>query len=690
VSLRQPFRVAALVALLPWGGAGIAGDDARPLARLFPSEADVSAERPGLVRLRLPAEVLEACRPDLSDLRLFDGAGSEIAYLVEGGAGSAGAFEQREVAEAAVLDVRREEIDRGSGLLPKRREAYVLAMPASQPRSGSWTLVVRAAAHELVAAFEVEGLGAAGESAAFVDRDSLFRLPSSGAERMRLVLPAFSGRRLRVALESEHATWLDPAFRFESATELERGGTIDVPLALLSARSEGGRTAVEIERPRGIVPSLLRIATSTSAFDRHVEVRDVGPAARAEPLGAGRIFRVAGLAPVGVDELPLAPAAGHSIRVVIEDGDSPPLAELAFEAVVRQPALVFALEPGDGAEPRAILRFGGGRAHRPRYDLSALAPRAGERLEGDRARAASLLHDPATVAPARLGPIRTNPAFDGSPVLAFAMRPGSEIDRRTFRYRRELVVPEAREGLSMLTLAPADLAVAGEDLTDVRVTDDDSRQWPYLLEPRAVDALVPLAIRGPERHGGESHYILRGEVAPLAASELRLVIDGDFFDREFRLEADVGGESRTLASGRLSRPIGDETPVLVPLPGARADELRLEVRDGDDAPLPLRSAQARVVLPVLYLTAPQGRYDLLLGAPASERPRYELERVREVVLAVEAAPIAAAALTENPRFSRVARLGQPGSARVWALWTVLLGAAAALVVLTLRMARARP
>jgi hypothetical protein len=275
-------------------------------------------------------------------------------------------------------------------------------------------------------------------------------------------------------------------------------------------------------------------------------------------------------------------------------------------------------------------------------------------------------------------------------VLAFAMRPGSEIDRRTFRYRRELVVPEAREGLSMLTLAPADLAVAGEDLTDVRVTDDDSRQWPYLLEPRAVDALVPLAIRGPERHGGESHYILRGEVAPLAASELRLVIDGDFFDREFRLEADVGGESRTLASGRLSRPIGDETPVLVPLPGARADELRLEVRDGDDAPLPLRSAQARVVLPVLYLTAPQGRYDLLLGAPASERPRYELERVREVVLAVEAAPIAAAALTENPRFSRVARLGQPGSARVWALWTVLLGAAAALVVLTLRMARARP
>jgi hypothetical protein len=58
----------------------------------------------------------------------------------------------------------------------------------------------------------------------------------------------------------------------------------------------------------------------------------------------------------------------------------------------------------------------------------------------------------------------------------------------------------------------------------------------------------------------------------------------------------------------------------------------------------------------LHVTAPEGSYALLLGAPRREPPRYELERVREVVLAVQAAPIEAGPLQANPDYSLRARL----------------------------------
>src|SRR4029077_9606142 len=47
------------------------------LRRLFPQQADVFVPLPGgLSRLRVPPEVLAACRPGLSDVRLLDRRGA--------------------------------------------------------------------------------------------------------------------------------------------------------------------------------------------------------------------------------------------------------------------------------------------------------------------------------------------------------------------------------------------------------------------------------------------------------------------------------------------------------------------------------------------------------------------------------------------------------------------------------------
>ncbi len=694
---------ALLAAALPAIAAPAAAGDARTAAaepaelrRLFPQEAELLAASLGLSRLVLPPEILAACRPDLSDLRLFDAQEKEIAFLVDAGtaapAGAAG-HDGLEVTQRYAPQLReaaRTETRRTSGP-PLRRETFEFAMPDTASQTGAWVLVVEPRAAEFVARVNVEGLGkGAGAAALVLVKDgSLFRLPGTpGAEKLRLPLPPFGGPRLRVILETEHPFWLQPALRLESARVLERGGRIAVPLRILSVRAGDRRTLVDLARPPGIVPDLLRVETATGTFDRKIEAWDEGPAGADAALGSGRIYRVAALVPVGEDELPLRPARGDRLRIEIDDGDSPPLENVAFSAVIRQPSLIFTVAAAGG-----LLRFGGGRAHPPRYDLVSLLPPPAALVTGKRAQAAALLYDPATVRPVSLGPIHPNPAYDGAPALAFAMHPGAALDRRVFSHLRPITVPASPEGLSRLRIEPADLAVLGDDLSDLRVADDASRQWPYLLAREAATDLVPLAVEAPERRDNTSRYVLRPPVSPLRFDRLLLDTDAPYFDRAFTLSAKIAdghGDEMVLLRGRLARPAGDPRPVSVDLAPVRAESLTLAVEDGDDAPLVFRSVQARVLLPEVYLTAPAGRYALLLGAPDQDPPRYELERVRDVVLAVQAAPIDAGPLEANRDYSVSARLKGSGLRQTALLWAALITAVVVLALLTLRLARREP
>lgn len=641
------------------------------LRALFPHEADVTVEGDGLSRLVLPPDVLSACKPDLSDLRLFDGDDRELPFVVDVGVPDTEA-ELAQRYDPAVVEVARRETRRETGP-PLRHETYELDMPTTRPHSGRWTLVIDVRHAEFVARVRVADIDG-----------SVFRLGRPPrAEKLRLPLPDHAGGRLRVELESEHASWLDPKFHLVSARTFERGGHVSVPLTIESSRDDDGQSVITLVRPRGIVPDLLRIGTTTTPFDRAVAVWDEGTGRGAGVVGSGRVFRVDGAVPVEEREIRLQPAAGDRLRVTIDDGDSPPLADLRFEAVVRQPALVFSLPEGHAA----TLRFGGGRAHRPRYDLAGLLPPGG-RAAGERARAAAALYDRDALGTARLGAVRLNPSFDRAPALAFAMRPGAELDRRVFRHVRSVQVPETAEGLSVLELNPADLAVLKAELGDLRIAGEDARQWPYLVERGAADRSVALVIDEPRFEDGASHYALSLPVAPLGVDHLVLEVEAPYFDRAYRLTGVTDDdEERTIATGRLRRPIDDPRPVTVDVGTARLKSLELIVEDGDDAPLALRAVEARVRVPKLYLTAPEGEYDLLLGSPDERRPKYELERVRDVVLAVQAAPAGTGDLLDNPDFRLRSRLGGTGTMQRVLLWVALILAVVVLAVLTLRMAR---
>lgn len=699
-------------AVLPPAATTQEPDPAEPsLASLFPRRAQVYLEESPrgpaeLGRLLLPAEVLVACRADLADLRLLAPDGRELPFLVDRGPGrhAERRIEHRLVPEILAVDrQRRDPEDRPSVF----RESYLLNLPREETPGGrAWRLVLDTPVPSFVRDILVRDAAAGGEGEVLA-RGSLFRLGGDGdpyRERLHLELPgwgpgtrASAGGALRVEISGEGDGFLSPAFHLESGRALAGPEPMQVPLEALDRRREDGHTVLELSRPRGLIPELLVFRTADRGFLRPVEVWDLGAGRREAALGRDTLYS---LGPERRHlEMAVLPPTGDRLRVVITDGDAPPLEELRVLARVRRPALVFPLPatpeaaPGpfsatNDGQPVASLLFGGDRAQRPRYGLQALAPRPP--AAGEAAGVAQALYDPKRLSEARLGPVEDNPAYDPRPALAFARHPGAALDPAPYRLQRRLAVTPAPEGLHRLQLQPEDLAAARPDLADLRVMDGKGRQWAYLLEEDAARRLLALDPPPPHTEKRTSTYRLELPVAPVPADRLELDGPRPFFDRPYRLHgltAPEGRERRLLASGRLVRRAEDTRPLEIPFPRTRLHGLELEVEDGDDAPLEWSRAELGLTLPALYVVAdPRLDYRLLLGYPQDRDPRYEIHRVRDLVLAVESRRLEAGPLEINPAFRRSARWGDAAGLERIAFWAALGLAVLLMAWLTLRLA----
>jgi len=653
------------------------------LRKLFPFQAEIAADSPGLCRVALPPEILRRCRSNLSDLRVFDAQGRELAYVIDSARAPEGAIEVVYGVEATILDVELQT------RRPQRRrvqhvETYVLEVPELPDGAASWEVVVATGRGEFVRRVELEERTATGD-APLGEPMSVFRLRSPAAERTRIELPRVASGVLVLRLVGEDGSYLRPQLRLEASRSIPRSQLVVVPLEQIERQELHDRTEIVLRRPRGLVPSRLWLRTSTGAFHRTVEVWDEGAGSESKPLASKTLFRVNAIAPVEDRELRLRSAGGDLLRLVVLNRDSPPLGDVVLVAAVPRAALFLSLPDGTR---HATLRFGGGRAHRPDYDLAGLLPHLVGTVAGEAAEKALALWDPLQVPEARLGPVVANPHYDPAPALAFAMRPGSACDAGPYSHRRVLQVEPSAEGLSRLYLGLDDLALARADLADLRVVDEEGRQWAYLLGHNVVWAAVPLPVGEERRKGSSSHYELLLPAAPMEVSGLVLHTASPFFDRVFLVRADLeGAEGVTLTGGRLARRHGDPRPVRISFASRRVLALELVVEDGDDAPLVFDRIVARSRRSAVYVAAPTGSYTLLLGNPKSSAPRYELERVRRTVLAVPSAEIAAGALEANPDFSLRSRMAGAGGMQQVALWVVLGLAVLLLAGLTLRLAR---
>lgn len=657
------------------------------LASLFPHQAEIEAPS-GLARLELPAEVLAECRADLSDLRLFDSRGNEVAYVVDNGIEDGVDLELRQSVGLVLLEADRQTVTRGRAprLLGER---YLLGVPLDLLEAGDWDLVFDIERADFVTKVDLTALFDRGRDRPLVEGGSIFRMAGSGREKVRLPLPPLTASRLRLSLETEGGSFLEPRMMLERRSRIEAREPLLVTLRQGSRRDFGGSTTIELERPRGLVPERLRFGTATQAFERRVEVWDQGSGARDEVMGEGEIFRLQSAATVEGLELALAPALGEVLRVVIENLDSPPLEELSFEAVLGSPVLVFALPAEESGRSRGLLRFGGARAHRPRYDLAHLRP--GLPAQGAEAVLGEVLYDPMRLPSASLGEVVSNPSYKVEAALGWAMRPGAELDPRLYSHRRELVARPSREGLSRLRLGLKDLAASQPNLADLRLLGPSDQQWAFLLERGSSRLDLPLGLSASSVEEGTTHYELVPPAVPAKLDEIVIDSTTEFFDRSFELLALLEGDAEaTLARGRLVRQAGDPRAVRVAFEPQRVVSLSLRIVNGDDAPLQGLAVGGRFPVPDLYFVAPEGRYSLLLGNPEDAAPRYELARVSEVVLAVASGEAEAGPLEENERFSKRLRLASGAFWQQALLWLAIGVVVIVLVVLTLRLVRQGP
>lgn len=653
------------------------------LKTLFTRQAPIYVTTDQLSRLELPTEVLEQCRPDLSDLRVFDAAGQEVAFLVDSGIPpEAQAVIQRTI-QLQIDDVSRDE-SRSQTSPRSYRETYELIVPANVLSTASWDLVLSTASRNFVRRINISGRTQTGAAQSLIEDGSIFRLTNPSREKMRLPLGRIEASRLIVAIEGEDGSYLSPTFSLETSRSFAGRERAVVELDMVSRREVDQTTVMELRRPVGLAVDSLLLSIDSPSFSRRVEVWDEGPGGSDAVLAREEIFRVPASPTVEDVEIALKPAWGDRLRVVIQNGDSPKLVNVAFRAVVQRPALVFPLSPAAGGQPSGTLRFGGSRAFRPQYDLGRLADALRLPSSGKQAELAQQFFNLPT---ARLGETEPNPEFNSAPILAFAMRPSAEIDTRLYSHRRAMTATSSPEGLLRLELDIQDLARALPNLADVRIVDADDKQRAYLLERDADHLVNQLQIVERESKDGATEYTLGLPTSPVTLDQLVLETDVPFFDRNYHVIAVVNDAESTVAQGRMARRVGDPRPVRVSVRAERVDELKLVIQDGDDAPLEFQRVEGRFPVPVVYFAAPEGSYSLLLGNPEAEAPRYEITRIRNVVLAVESIDVEAQQVAQNPSYSAGARLVTESGIQQTLLWIVLLVAVVFLGLLTLRLVR---
>ncbi|MCA9534773.1 MAG: hypothetical protein KC593_13870 [Myxococcales bacterium] len=607
-----------------------ASEDVRAL---FPRVARIdTAGAYGLVRAPLPAEVLESVRADLADVRVFV-YDQSVEFVIE-------SDPPRQPGEARLLtplDVR--ERMTGERQAPRVEETWDVELPSDWPdartqpeQAAVWRLEFRFGPSELVRELTVHRVEASGAETEVLST-TLFRMLGPLREKVAVDVPAVPGARLRLRLTGP-APAERPAMTLRRDSRSAGPRELSVPLEVVSSErsADGQETILTVRRPRGIVPDALVFETSSGAFHREVIVEDAGVGARSAEVGRGVIFAIPSWDEASL-ELSLGRTSGDLLRVRVVDQDAPPLAELRVGARVRQPALVFEAQ---GRE--AQLYYGGARATRPAYGLGELRGR---------------LTPSAAVADARVEESRANPSFHAGPVLEFAMRAGAPVELAGFSHVLPLRAGETTEGLIRVRLPFAALALARDDLGDVRIVDADRRQWPYLWGDDWTEESIQAAVRvGPLPEGRGSSVSVELPPGGVQVEHVQLDVTEALVSRPYEVWGayDAEGELTELSSGTLTRGPGIRGPLRVDV-GRSLYRLELRVRDGDERALSVRGATVVTRARDLLFAAPPGEYRLLLGNAQLGPPAYDVESARDLVLSLRAADATLGELAANPEFA---------------------------------------
>ncbi len=651
----------------------------------------------GPQRLEVPPAFLSASdRGDLADLRLRDGAGREVPYLVVPPPDPAGRWipAQRIRSIAATKTESGAEIDLGS----------VQTVGA---------LEVSFRQHGFLKKARLEGSAEGSRFTILAEDERLYHLPldadACGGDpcggplvRRELRFAPARVRWLRLVLDDRRSARIGPPGEVRAL--LSAGPAPVGPSVALEIHPQPGEPGVSrftLRLPGRHLPVVaVRLDVEAPRLARRARVLEARlSSGRLAPfeLGVGALLRVErdGLVASSL-RIPVSAPEETELELVVDDGDNPPLALRGAAAeLLPLPWLFF--ESSDGAAVEASL--GDPALRPPRYDLEALRPQL-PRLAPATATAGVALAAAANERPGDR--------------LADPVGPGAPLDPRPFREIR--TVAAASPGLAAVGLDAE--VLARSDLADLRLRAPDGRQIPYLLEARDEPLPFPLTPTGPPDRlpdgvggRGVSVHALPLSQPRFPGSRLVLETGARVFTRTVHVylrpaqlhrgrhrldpfDPDGSGGARDrdgatlLASAAWTHadPSRAAPALIVELPTFEGTLLLVTFDDGDNAPLPLTSA--RLLLPAYRLRFfhPGPAIQLLYGARVGA-PRYDLELIAPRLRAAAAREVRVEAPGVATERSRSTRPPTPAAARAGriAFWAILAVAVVGLLALVARL-----
>jgi Protein of unknown function (DUF3999) len=582
----------------------------------------------GLVRVNVPAAILDAAQPGLEDLRIVDSTGNQVPYLVERLLPDAGStMRPAEFRSAIENGATRLNLKTGTS-------APIIGVSLETPET------------RFMKAADVEGSNDGTTWTKLAGGDSLFQLPN-GATKLRLSFPEGAWQFLRITIDDLGS----PPMPFTGA-HLHKARTTaptePVAVTIKSRDESPGTTRLALDLgAANLTLGSLRIDTNEPVFTRAVslavpEVGDDG--IRERNIADAVIYRVnvngkneARLETPLESQIPT-----RELIVLIRNEDSPPLSIDNVRADRRLVRLTFfANQPGQYS-----LLSGNTQCAAPRYDLSALS--------GKLRNATALDVIPSALA--------SNPNYKPPEALAALTLTGAKIDLANWKFRKPL--PLTQTGVQQVELDAEVLARSQPDQRDIRIVRGEY-QLPFIFERTSLSRSVSLsaAAANDPKKPALSRWSLKLPQAGLPVTRLVCASSSPLFHRQMRLWEEITDERGDKFASELGRATWDQTPnslkrdLVIELNARpRGDSLFLETDNGDNPAIELHDFRSYYpVTRVVFKATPDPAKPVWLyyGNLDATAAIYDLTLVASELLKAERGTVAAGAeenLSSKPSF----------------------------------------
>jgi len=565
---------------------------------------------PGLVKISLPVETLDAARPALEDLRLCDDAGNELPFLITRPMPSAKAVQGAKSFQVS-LNAAATVITLETGL--------------AQPLDG---VTLEAPAANFIKAVRVDGSADGQNWQRLAQGQPIFR-QLSGAGQLHVSFPAGEWRWLRLTVDDQRSQPVPFTGARVHAADVE-ATPIELQTVTIAERNENpGETRLTLNLgAANLDVAAVKIETDEPLFTRAVTLavpRVTEDSIREQAVGQGVIYRVAieGQPPSANLSVPLeSQIRSRELVLLIRNEDSPPLPVTAVRVERRPVYLVFMARQAGTFH----LLTGNKSCAAPRYDLAAL----GADLKN------------AVVTPVKISPLADNPNFHAPEALAGVELGGTSLDVSDWKFRKAVNI--ASTGAQQIELDLDVLSHADASFADLRVLHG-SNQVPYIIQRTSISRSLAPAITATNdaKNPKLSRWIIKLQRAGLPLTRLTCVSSTPLFERPMRIYEELADERGDKYQHPLGNAAWTQTPerkskeFAVSFDGApQSDTLFLETENGDNPPIELEKFAAFYpATRLLFKAKPDDELFLYYGNPRAASPRYDLSLVAGQLLAAD-------------------------------------------------------